>query len=170
MNEIWKKIPEYEKYSVSNTGKVRSENKELKPGSNGKYLFIFLCKGGTKKSFYIHRLVATAFIENPQNKKQVNHKNGIKTDNRVENLEWNTASENLTHKFRVLKLKNNNGMVGKRDALCKTSIPVIQLSVDGFIVCVHDSRIGAHRSTGIDRRNIQSAIKNQKKAGGYLWM
>lgn len=119
--EIWKDIKGYEgKYQVSDFGRVKSlarivEKKKgifvnkkeifLKPAKNIKgYLKIKLCKKTdgvcNEKSITIHRLVAYEFLENSFNKAQVNHKNGIKDDNRVENLEWATASENVIHSLK----------------------------------------------------------------------
>ena len=97
MMERWKKIKGYDNYSVSNLGKVRNDStgKILKQcvGTRG-YLLVGLCLNGKQTMKLAHRLVAEAFIENPQSKRTVNHKNEIKTDNRAENLEWMTAREN----------------------------------------------------------------------------
>lgn len=107
--EIWKDIQLYESlYQVSNTWMVKSLNfhnywyeKILSNWINKWYEHIILFKEWNRKSFSVHRLVAEAFIPNPENKTQVNHKNWIPTDNRVENLEWCTQSENLVHAYKI---------------------------------------------------------------------
>jgi len=101
--EIWKDVPNYEGlYQVSNLGKVRSlkfgKERVLKPYANGAgYYQVDPCKDGVKKKKSIHRLVMLAFVG--ESDLQVNHKNGIKTDNRLENLEYCTRSENAQHAF-----------------------------------------------------------------------
>jgi hypothetical protein len=95
MEEVWKSIPGYENYSVSNMGKVKGPRKTLIPfiSNCGYEIIAFSVKSGNVKKS-VHRLVAEAFVENPDNKGVVDHINRIKTDNRAENLRWVTTSEN----------------------------------------------------------------------------
>ena len=110
--EIWKNIENYEGYQISNFGNVKSLSKKIKckngfrttkekilklKKSKQGYLSIQLKNKGN--FFSVHRLVALAFIDNPENKLQVNHINGIKHDNRIDNLEWCNQSENQIHAY-----------------------------------------------------------------------
>lgn len=101
--EIWKDIKGYERYyQVSNLGNIKNlkTKKTLKGFPNKKgYLSVKLYKLNANKTFFIHRLVAITFLENTFNKPQVNHINGVKTDNNVCNLEWCTNSENMNHRY-----------------------------------------------------------------------
>lgn len=114
MREIWKDIKCYENlYQVSNLGRVRSldhygsngvsmilyRGKILKPWFDGRgnYLQVTLSKDNKHKKHQVHRLVAETFLPNIENKREVNHKNAIKTDNRLDNLEWVTSKENKEH-------------------------------------------------------------------------
>lgn len=103
--EIWKDIPGYEwKYQVSNIGLIKSKNKILNPYIN-KYWYkqTILLKNKIKKTVLIHRMILLSFIW--KSLLQVNHKNWIKTDNRLDNLEYCTHSENQLHRRRILKQK-----------------------------------------------------------------
>lgn len=123
MTEIWKDIPEYEGlYQISNLGNVRSQHSNKMNGQKpGKLLKITLMKSGymslelrmsdTNKRHLVHRLIAESFISNPDNKPIVNHINGIKTDNRIENLEWCTQSENIRHAIDTGLIKGPFGPV-----------------------------------------------------------
>lgn len=93
-------IADYIGYTVSRCGIVRSKGKELKSHVNSRgYLNIWLSRGGATKQYRIHRLVAIAFIENKGNLHEVNHIDGNKLNNNVENLEWSTRSNNMKHAF-----------------------------------------------------------------------
>jgi len=122
--EIWKDIQGYEgKYQVSNIGRVKSLERVstfnnskglkkeiiIKSWNDSDYIRVKLCKESVEKTHRVHRLVANHFLENPLNKSQVNHKNGVKSDNRVENLEWVTNSENAIHAFKNNLRKSPSG-------------------------------------------------------------
>lgn len=108
--ENWVPIDGYDGlYEVSDAGMVRSLKRTTTSGrvlsqraGTGGYLNVCLCKNNRKKTFVVHRLVARAFLDNPEGKPEVNHKNGIRTDNRAENLEWVTRGENEKHAYEVL--------------------------------------------------------------------
>lgn len=125
MNEIWKDIPNYEGiYQVSNLGNFKSYDrivffgkiKTLRPGKKLKfrknkhgYLYTVFSVNKVRKTIKVHRIVAQVFLENNDNKLCVNHINGIKDDNRVENLEWVTHSENIIHAWKIGLKKSIRG-------------------------------------------------------------
>ena len=113
--EIWKDIKGYEGlYQVSNKGRVKSFHRKkiklLKRHDFRNYYAVRLYKDGIIENFLVHRLVAEFFIPNPQNKPQVNHKDGNKLNNCVENLEWVTIQENLLHAVKIGLHKMPSGL------------------------------------------------------------
>lgn len=166
-NEIWKDIPGYEGlYQVSNLGRVKSlitgkKLKELNAATG--YLQAVLYKNRIPKRFLIHRLVAETFIKNPNKKPTVNHKNGVKHDNRLKNLEWATYKENMCHAFAT---GLNAGHDNKNN---KKSIPVAQYDKDMNLIKVYPSMNEAGRN-GFRTEEICKCCKGKSKTtGGYIW-
>jgi hypothetical protein len=128
------------------------------------YVTISLCKDGKKKMFRFHRLKAKMYIPNPENKPFINHKNGIKDDNRLENLEWCTHQENMRHATDMgLKIIPS----GSASRLSKE---VHQFTMNGGFVKSFGSGQEAERETGISRSNIIYNIKGERNhAGGFIW-
>jgi len=177
--EIWKDIKDYEGfYQISNFGRIKSlqrykqnhsklqlvpekiisVHKQYRKNDN-EYLNVVLNKNSKEKNKFVHRLVAQAFLENYDEKLQVNHKNGIKYDNRVENLEMVTQSENIRHSIDVLKRKTN----GKA---------ILQYDLENNFIREYESACVASRETRICRSCINDCCRNRKKhktAGGYIW-
>ena len=172
MIEIFKDIKGYEGlYQVSNFGRVKSLNymhtgKEhiLKLGKDKDgYLIVKLHKGGKYKNFSIHRLVASTFIENPENLPCVNHRNEIKTDNRVENLEYCTTAYNNSFGTRNRRIseKLTNGKLSKE---------VLQYSLDGTFIKEFPSTREVERQLGYDNGYISKNCSGKcKSAYGYIW-
>lgn len=144
LNTAFATISGYEGlYSISFTGIVWShkkkcgvsshEGKELKPHQDGSgYLFVMLSKDGVRKQPKLHRLIAENFIPNPHNYQVVNHKNGIKTDNRIENLEWCTQSDNIKHSFKM-GLSSQLGSRNAQSKLTETDVISIRLKYSAGI-------------------------------------
>lgn len=184
MTEIWKDIPGYEGlYQVSNLGRVKSlerlvnngvadytiaeriktPSEKINKGRDNGYLALALYKNNKSKNFYVHRLVAEAFVPNPQRKETVNHINGDKHDNRAQNLEWSTYKENNLHAY----VTGLNGETHRRNR--KGSIPVAQYDEEMNLIKIYPSLHEAERQTGIDDSSIKLGIKNGWKYGGFIW-
>jgi hypothetical protein len=120
--DVWARIKGFENYEVNAEGKIRNKKgKTLSFGESGGYLKVGLYDSNKNRfNLYVHRIVATAFIPNIHNKPEVNHINGIKSDNRKDNLEWNTSSENTIHSFKT-GLSTKNAVIGQKNGRSKLS-------------------------------------------------
>ena len=183
MKEIWKDINGYEGYyQVSNTGKVRKINGNtynyskpkvfmLKQVDNGRgYMKVFLHRDNKCKQPLVHRLVAEAFIQNPEGKPHINHKDGIKTNNAVGNLEWCTRSENMLHAFKTgLAHAPAEGKFGSDNP---KSIPVLMIDKEtNTVVMRFGSLIDAAHYVGAEKSShIVSCCKGRLRSSyGYKW-
>lgn len=156
-------------YSIDKNGIIKSYHRKkvsvLKPYINKDgYYTTDLSKNKVRKKFLVHRLVGLNFIPNPENKPEINHKNGIKTDNRIENLEWTTRSENELHAYKT-GLANINALAEKN------SKRVLQIDrKTGNIVEEFKSIRDAEKQTGIWNTSISVVCnKKQKTAGKFIW-
>ena len=164
-NEIWREviikdlditIYGNKKYYVSNLGRFKDSEglirDNYKINENG-YIRVYIYN----KTYAVHRLVAFAFLENPDNKEQVNHIDGNKLNNKLDNLEWVTNKENQIHKFKI-GLGNN---------FTRT---IIQYDLEGNLIKEFKSIISAAKEIGISKSNIQGVLLNKRKtAGGFIW-
>lgn len=198
MEEIWKDIEGYEgRYQVSNYGRVKSleferptkcnatritKEKILSKRLDSKgYSFVMLYDGAPNnkaKSYKVHRLVASAFISNKDNKPQVNHKDLNKSNNLVDNLEWVTQSENIQHALRNGAMRPT---YGKRPEYWRSRIaegvtkhqgkPVVQLTLENEIIDEYPSINEASRSVfGTEKTHIGDCCKGTRTmCGGYKW-
>lgn len=174
MKEIWKPIPGYEGYyEASSLGRIRSvcrfvNAKYGKRLHKGRILILFpdrdgylktsVCKNNIAKSAFVHRLIAETFLENPLGLPVINHKNEIKTDNRVENLEFCSIQYNNTYNGRMQRIAN------------KKKKPITQLSLEGKPLKTWDCPGSASSELGINRSNIVEVLHGHRhKAGGYRW-
>ena len=166
MEEIWKDIEGYEGlYQVSNMGRVKSVRKNiiLSQSIKNGYKRVALCANNNPKDYYIHRLVATAFIPNHDNLPQVNHKDENKTNNCVNNLEWCTQEYNLNYGTgtRRSQLANTNG---------KCSKPVLQYTLEGIFIKEWKSTMDVQRNLGFDHANISKCCRGEYAyAYSYIW-
>lgn len=169
IKEIWKDLNGF--YEVSNLGNVKStalknydaggrvyskKERILKPAhrSDG-YLFVNISNFRHRRPWKVHQLVAFAFIPNPNDYNCINHINGIKTDNRVENLEWCTEQENVKHSFEVLK-RNPTKLFGKNNSASKSVINTITR-------VVYVSVTEASESIGMKHNTLYSMLTGRNK-------
>ena len=192
--EVWRPVKGYEGlYEVSSFGRVRSLDRvEVWRGTTRprkgrikviSYTSIYpkiTLYNGKSKTFSIHRLVAEAFIPNPDNLPQVNHRNEVKTSNYPDNLEWCDAKYNINYGLRN-KLAGNK-MRGRRqsdDAVQKNREarrhymkPVLQYTLNGEFVAEYESTSEASRKSGLKYTDIQFCCankRNRRTAGGFIW-
>lgn len=185
--EIWRDIIGYEGlYQVSNCGRVKSLERTFFSGKDGKikqtyperylknryangYVYVGLSKDGHVRKFKVHRLVAMAFIQNENAKPCIDHINGIRDDNRAENLRWVDAFENMNN---LHTLKNiSDSKMGDKNPMKKMKRPVLQIDAEtGNIIAEFEGVNEAASVLGFDRANISRCCNlKREKHKGYVW-
>jgi hypothetical protein len=184
VEEKWCDISGFEgAYQVSNMGRIKSLSRIVKAkrdirfpdrimkqqqGGTCKYLFVGLWLNGIHCTKTVHRLVADHFVPNPNNLPEVNHKKGIKFDNRASELEWSTHAENIKHSFRVLKRRPPIGKLGKLNTFCCKK--TYQFSLDGKLIKEWPSAKEITRQLGFAASNINACcIGKIKSSRGFKW-
>ena len=159
IEEEWKVIENATNYKISNYGQVKNTTTKriLKPTLINGYLAVGLRANNKTIMSFEHRLVATYFMVCPDETYVVNHKDGIKTNNSVENLEWVSQSENGKHAYRLNLHKPNR-------------IGVSQYTLDNVFIKEYDSLLDAEKETGVSNGHISKVCRGIKKTGGgYIW-
>lgn len=175
MQEEWKPIVGYEGlYEVSNFGQIKSleriTNNNIhisehiqtqRIGETG-YMYVGLCKEGVKANKRVHRIVAIAFVPNPENKPQVNHKDENKQNNNADNLEWVTGTENINYGTAIQRAH-------EKDCSPLTK-KVLQIDKNGEIVAEYASQSIAAKAFNTSAGNISNCCKGRcKTVRGYSW-
>lgn len=176
----WKPVYGYEKYiKVNQYGNIRSLDRLTNHNKGGKrlikarFLKTHITKNGyellsvsfdaKRIHFLIHRIVSIAFIPNPENKPCVNHKNGIKNDNRVENLEWVTYSENERHSYDVLGKKSVPGNLGRTGINSYEAKPVIAYNANGEFTGYFGTTTDAANHIGGYQANVSKVLRGERR-------
>lgn len=176
MKEIWKPIPisEYSFYEISNFGNVRNGHKPLKAWLSKGYPSVILCNNNSRKYFRIHRLVALAFVKNPNKYPQINHKDGNKQNNYFENLEWCTQGHNTKHAWEHKLFKFTEKM---KVAVTKTILKEVEKQKrsvkcfkDDKLVAVYESACEAARQIHGSQPHISDCCNGKRSTHkGYVW-
>ena len=173
MKEIWVNIPEYDDYQISNLGRVRSYKKNKITIlhswiANTGYMTVCL----DNKKYSIHRLVANAFIKKEKDKNCVNHIDGNKLNNSIDNLEWVTYKENTQHAYKTGLMKNvyiTNSKLRQR-AKIVNQYDCYNNYIQSFKGSIEAEQYLKNKGIKINARNIRSVCKGKRKtAGGYIW-
>ena len=173
MSEIWANIKNYDDYQVSNLGRVcsyKNNKKEMLNGyvQNTGYLTVSL----ENKKYSVHRLVAETFIHKVKGKNVVNHIDGNKLNNKIENLEWCTCKENIQHAFKTGLMDNAIKQMKIKKIRAKK---INQYDLDGNYINTYLGSVEAQNKLNkqgikVNARNIRSVCEGKRnKAGGYIW-
>lgn len=163
MREKWRSVVGYEGlYEVSNFGRIRRIRIVVQTRKKHGYMQVSLKdSGGARKSLRVHRIVAEAFIPNPEGKPQVNHRDENPENNRADNLEWATAAENTNYGGRTARAAAKNG----------SKTPVLQIEPGTLkVIAEYPGQSAAAKATGIRVSCINACLRGrQYRAGGYIW-
>lgn len=167
MKEIWKDIPTFENYQVSNLGNIFSKkrNKLLCVSHNDKgYCYTQLYKNGKSYHLRLHRLVAKLFILNPNKLPEVNHIDGNKNNNCVTNLEWCDRKHNMQEAFK-------NGLIPprKENKGSFPSVKIEQYNLNNELLRTYNSIAEASRITGYSKQSISRYCRKQRKCKDHIW-
>lgn len=175
MNNTFKIIKEFPEYMVSPIGEIMStKNGKKKILANrmcGDYISVCLYKNKKRHNKYVHRLVAETFLLKSEDKTQINHKDGDKLNNNIENLEWCNGSENIKHAYSAGLKTPPCAQTGKIGILHHGSKKINMINNDGIIIETFDSISSVNRKYGYCIPAISSCAREKSKSAyGYKWM
>ena len=176
MKEIWKDVVGFENlYQVSNLGNIKALPKHGRKSVNMKhcikhgYCTVSFSKNGKSTTLYVHRVVAQAFLQNAEGKPEVNHIDGNKLNNAIDNLEWVTISQNQKHAIK-LGLRKPSPMTGRTGKLFPTARPILQFNKNGSLIREWDCISDAARFLGCNPSCICECLNGKNRTSyGYIW-